>query len=216
MKWMFNPTENWMVNVDQIVHIRKNTRTSLLEVITIDNYCHHIEGMELDELLSLMRSSKDDFIIIPSATNKEAEENKPTTLPCSSVENTTSDVKIRDLVDWTVNGVSFDGLKTCVCNCKRKFTIDDFLTAVFNSCDHKSGSIEIVNTRYTVSSVIADRVILLTFDKTQADSKSQAYQISSRSMYCPNNIDLLNTEVLDIKCVGSCLGRYDYTLYIGV
>lgn len=216
MKWIFNPAENWMVNVDQIVHIRKNTRTSLLEVVTNDNFCHHITGMELDELFSLMQSAKDDFIIIPSAASKEAEDNKPTTPPCPYPEHKPSDVKTRDLVDCTVNGVSFDGFKSYSCNCKRKFTIDEFLTAVYNSSEHKSGSIEIVNTLYTVSGVTADRVILLTFDKTQADSKSQAYQISSRAMNCPNNTDLLNTEVLEVKCVGSYFGRYDYTLYIAV
>lgn len=215
MKWIFNPTANWMVNVDQIVSIRKNKRTSLLEVVTNDNFCYHIAGMELDELLLLMQSSKGDFIIIPSAENKEAEDNKPKTPP-SSVETKPSDVKIRDLVDCTVNGVSFDGYKSYACDCKRKFTIDEFLTAISNSGDHKSGSIEIVETLYTVSGAVANRVILLTFDKSQADSKSQEYQISSRAMNCPNNIDLLNTEVLDVKCVGSYFGRYDYTLYIAV
>lgn len=211
MKWIFNPTENWMVNIEQILRIHKNKRTSQLEVVTIDNYCHHIEGMELDELLSLMRSSKDDFIIIPSATDKEAEETKPITLQRPVETKPSTDIKTDDLIDYDLSGLITEGV-TYACPCKRKFTIDDFLTAVFNSCDHKSGSIEILNTKYTASSMI-----VLTFDKTQADSKSQAYQISSRSMYCPNNIDLLNTEVLDIKCVcAGSYGRYDYTLYIDV
>lgn len=216
MKWIFNPAANWMVNVDQILHICKNKRTSLLEVVTNDNFCYHIAGMELDELLLLMQSSKGDFIIIPSETNKEADDSKPKTPQCPSVETKPSDAKIRDLVDSTVNGVSFDGYKSYACDCKRKFTIDEFLTAISNSGDHKSGSIEIVETLYTGSSVVTNRVILLTFDKTQADSESQMYQISSRAMNCPNNIDLLNTEVLNVKCVGSYFGRYDYTLYIAV
>lgn len=213
MKWIFNPTENWMVNIEQILRIHKNKRTSQLEVVTIDNYCHHIEGTELDELISLMRSSKDDFIIIPSATNKEAEDNKPKTLMCSCLDKTkpSTDIKTDDLIDYDLSGLITEGV-TYACRCKCQFTVDEFLTAVSNSSDHKSGSIEIVNIKHDNRTVI-----VLTFDKTQADSESQTYQISSRGIDCPNNIDLANTKVLDAKCeCAGSYGRYDYTLYIDV